>query len=97
MNSFACTHQQNPAIPAGTKDQGKEAEAGFKFADEKAIANPGGYRSVDSSFPEDLFTLARNKISPLLKMFSPTVLTNIRLGRDVSYRKFTRGASSVNI
>ncbi|KAK0458888.1 uncharacterized protein EV420DRAFT_1541003, partial [Desarmillaria tabescens] len=83
-------------MSTASKDHAKDSETGFKFADAKALAN-GGYRTVESSYPEDLFVLARNGISPPLTMFTPTTLTNIRLGRDVTYRKFARGATSTNI
>lgn len=96
MNSLRRTHQQNLLASTASKNQPKEPETGFKFADAKAIAN-GGYRAVDSSFPEDIFVLARNGVSPPLTMFTSTALTDIRLGRDVTYRKFARGATSTNI
>ncbi|PBK92041.1 hypothetical protein ARMGADRAFT_1081469 [Armillaria gallica] len=95
MDSLRHTHQQNPG-PGVAKVQAQEADTPFKFEDAVALTN-GGYNSLDNSFPDDLFVLIHNSISPPLTMFTTAALTSIRLARDVAYRKFARGTSSTNI
>ncbi|SJL15912.1 uncharacterized protein ARMOST_19421 [Armillaria ostoyae] len=95
MDSLWCTHQQNTG-PGAAKAQAQEAESPFKFEDAVALTN-GGYNSLDNSFPDDLFVLICNGISPPLIMFTTAALTSIWLARDVAYRKFARGTSSMNI
>ncbi|SJL16689.1 uncharacterized protein ARMOST_20218 [Armillaria ostoyae] len=95
MDSLRRTHQQN-AGPGTVKAPAQEVESPFKFEDAVALTN-GGYNSLDNSFPDDLFVLVRNGISPPLTMFTTAALTSIRLARDVAYRKFARGTSSTNI
>ncbi len=95
MDSLRHTHHQNPG-PGIAKAQAQEVDTPFKFEDAVALMN-GGYNSLDNSFPDNLFILIRNGISPLLTMFTTATLTSIRLARDVAYRKFARGTSSTNI